>query len=117
MLGCASWTTILLSAIVLTRPTLPLWSTDYAADHLHPIVELVQNAEKPSNKFMSSETPGLGAAVSVYHEKRGRCPSAGLKEGYIYAQENNYVLVEEFWDQIYHSVTGDGPITDAGALS
>jgi hypothetical protein len=90
---------------VNSADSLPFWSTDHAADHPHPIIQLVRNAEETFNELISRETHGLGAAASAYREKRGRHPPPGFKEWYIYAQENNAIFVEEFWDQIYHDLT------------
>lgn len=73
-------------------------------DDPHPIIHLVTNAETEFNRFLSQETHDLASAAWLYRERRGRHPPPGFDKWHRYAQDNDAIIVEEFWDQIYHDL-------------
>ena len=70
----------------------------------HPIDALVRAADKVFAAKLSRETKTLPAAAAAYRERRGRHPPPGFDKWYAFAKAKNAVIVEEFWDQIYHDL-------------
>jgi hypothetical protein len=70
----------------------------------HPIVNLIQSANKDFEELRQKETLDLPSAAKRYRQKRGRHPPPGFERWWQYAAENEVVMVEEFWDQIYHDL-------------
>ncbi|KAL5328527.1 hypothetical protein ACEPPN_002026 [Leptodophora sp. 'Broadleaf-Isolate-01'] len=70
----------------------------------HPIIELLGRAEKIYDDLLSKETFNLSASAEAYRERRGRQPPPGFDKWWKYAQKNKVVMVEDFWDQIYHDM-------------
>ncbi|KAH8881368.1 hypothetical protein GQ53DRAFT_799235 [Thozetella sp. PMI_491] len=70
----------------------------------HPIDDLVAVAQKDFDDMLSRESHSLSDAAAVYRKARGRHPPPGFKEWYEFASERNAVVVEDFWDQIYHDL-------------
>lgn len=70
----------------------------------HPIDRLIDVAEKQFREAMSSESHTLAEAAAAYRKKRGRHPPPGFDQWYQFASERNAVMVESFWDQIYHDL-------------
>jgi Glycosyl transferase family 90 len=71
---------------------------------IHPITTLIQNAEAEFSHLLSKETRDLASAAKAYREARGRHPPPGFDSWYEVAKNHDVVLVEEFWDQIYHDL-------------
>jgi hypothetical protein len=71
----------------------------------HPIVKLLHDAQTDFDQLLRRETHDLASTARAYREKRGRHPPPGFDKWYKYAQENGAIVVEEFWDQIYHDLT------------
>jgi hypothetical protein len=78
-------------------------SRKYGA-HEHPIDRLVKAAEAEFANKISKATHTLPDAAAAYRKRRGRHPPPGFDKWYKFAQENNAIIVEEFWDQIYHDL-------------
>ncbi|KAK4235095.1 glycosyltransferase [Achaetomium macrosporum] len=70
----------------------------------HPIDKLIKNAEREFEKKISRSTTTLEAAAHAYRERRGRHPPPGFDKWYEFAKAKDAVIVEEFWDQIYHDL-------------
>ncbi len=70
----------------------------------HPIIELLGRAEREFNEVLAKETFDLAAAARHYRERRGRHPPPGFDKWWEFAKDNNAIIVEDFWDQIYHDL-------------
>ena len=70
----------------------------------HPIDSLIATAEKTYDDLMKKETHDLKTAAKVYRERRGRHPPPGFDDWFKFAQDNGAVIVEDFFDQIYHDL-------------
>lgn len=81
----------------------------------HPIDALIESAEAEYKHKLSKEAKSLNEASARYRERRGRHPPPGFKEWYEFATKHDAVIVEDFWDQVYHDL---GPFwaLDAGQI-
>lgn len=70
----------------------------------HPIDRLMRDADARFDAMLSHESRSIAEAASRYRERRGRHPPLGFDVWYDYARANDAVVVEEFWDQIYHDL-------------
>ncbi|CAG8980626.1 hypothetical protein HYALB_00012443 [Hymenoscyphus albidus] len=70
----------------------------------HPIDDLIEKAEKRQAGIMKKESKDLKAAAAAYRERRGRHPPPGFDIWYGFAKDHDVVMVEDFWDQIYHDL-------------
>lgn len=75
-----------------------------AGSSTHPIDSLIKVADASFGDMMAKESHTLEAAAAAYRKRRGRHPPPGFKEWYNFAKEQNAVVVEDFWDQIYHDL-------------
>jgi Glycosyl transferase family 90 len=81
-----------------TPPSLPVRPT------VHPIATLIRKGEDEFSHLVSKETHDLASAAKAYREARGRHPPPGFDTWYKIARQHDVVMVEEFWDQIYHDL-------------
>ncbi|KAI0554837.1 glycosyltransferase family 90 protein [Xylaria curta] len=77
-------------------------NSDTAADH--PIDELIRIAEKSFKEVLAKESTTLDEAAKAYRERRGRHPPPGFDKWFEFAQENKAIIVEDFFDRIYHDL-------------
>lgn len=70
----------------------------------HSIDHLVRAAEKEWQRLLSKESQDLTTAARQYRFRRGRHPPPGFAQWYEYAKERNALVVEDFFDQIYHDL-------------
>ncbi|KAI1264762.1 glycosyltransferase family 90 protein [Xylariaceae sp. FL1019] len=70
----------------------------------HPIDELIRGADKKFDEIMARESTTLKQAAAAYRERRGRHPPPGFDEWYMFAKDQESVVVEDFFDQIYHDL-------------
>ncbi|PQE24901.1 hypothetical protein CJF32_00007255 [Rutstroemia sp. NJR-2017a WRK4] len=70
----------------------------------HPIDTLIANAEKTFEDLLKKESHDINAAAAEYRKRRGRHPPPGFDAWFKYAQKHNAVMVEDFFDQIYHDL-------------
>jgi len=75
-----------------------------ANDELHPIDTLISHAEESFEAQLKKETKDLKSAAAAYRQKRGRHPPPGFDAWFNFAQENNAIIVEDFFDQMYHDL-------------
>lgn len=70
----------------------------------HPIDSLIKEADETFDKLLEKETKTLPAAAKAYRERRGRHPPPGFDAWFQFAQDRKAVIVEDFFDQIYHDL-------------
>jgi hypothetical protein len=70
----------------------------------HPIDRLIDLANKQFDDQLTEESHTLSEAAAAYRKRRGRHPPPGFDQWYAFATERNAVMVESFWDQIYHDL-------------
>lgn len=71
---------------------------------IHPIDELISRAENIFDVLVANETTTLADTAVAYRQRRGRHPPPSFDRWFEFAQNNNVIIVEEFWDQIYHDL-------------
>lgn len=70
----------------------------------HPIDTLKAEANVTQKKRLEERPLSLKAAASQYRARRGRHPPPGFEEWYKYAERNDAIIVESFFDRIYKDV-------------
>jgi len=70
----------------------------------HPIDKLIWKAEQEFQAVLAKETTTLAEAAEAYRNRRGRHPPPGFDRWFQFAQENDAVIVEDFFDRIYHDL-------------
>jgi len=65
---------------------------------------LIEGAEVAFEELLRKESHDLKSAAAAYRTRRGRHPPPGLMPGTASRQDNGAVMVEEFFDQIYHDL-------------
>jgi hypothetical protein len=68
------------------------------------ITELIESANETFSNLTSKQTKTLDEAATSYRRRRGRHPPPGFEQWVEYAAENNAIIVEDFFDQIYHDL-------------
>ncbi|KAK3901867.1 glycosyltransferase [Staphylotrichum tortipilum] len=74
------------------------------ARHKHPIDGLIAAAEKEFEAKLARATDTIEEAAAEYRKRRGRHPPPGWDKWYAFAREKDALVVEEFWDQVYHDL-------------
>lgn len=70
----------------------------------HPIDTLIAAADKIHGDLLKKESKDLKTAAAEYRRRRGRHPPPGFDTWFKFAQDHGAIMVEEFWDQIYHDL-------------
>ncbi|KAF6789692.1 capsule associated protein [Colletotrichum sojae] len=70
----------------------------------HPIDTLIKEADETFEALLKKESKSLTEAAKAYRERRGRHPPPGFDAWFQFAQERKAVIVEDFFDQIYHDL-------------
>lgn len=70
----------------------------------HPIDDLIKVANKDYEALLAKEAHTLAEAAQAYRKRRGRHPPPGFDKWFEFAKENKAVLVEDFFDQVYHDL-------------
>ena len=70
----------------------------------HPIDTLIEQGDTEFESLLAKETEGLASAADAYRQARGRHPPPGFEQWYRFAKEKNAIMIENFWDQIYHDL-------------
>ncbi|KAH8668953.1 glycosyltransferase family 90 protein [Xylariales sp. PMI_506] len=86
------------------KPILAAPIEDELDEFDHPIDHLIKAANVEFTNILARESTTLAEAAAAYRKRRGRHPPPGFKEWYQFAKEHNAVMVEDFWDQIYHDL-------------
>jgi hypothetical protein len=86
-------------------PLLPAVSWKHKnGSNRHPIDKLVKKADEEFSSLISRATSTLEDAAAAYRKRRGRHPPPSFDKWYEFARQKNAIIVEEFWDQIYHDL-------------
>ncbi|KAI9056248.1 hypothetical protein LZ554_001176 [Drepanopeziza brunnea f. sp. 'monogermtubi'] len=85
----------------LHNPDIPLSTPE---EDRHPIIGLRERAEQEFDQLLVKETFDLAEAAQRYRERRGRHPPPGFDKWWKYAKDHDAIIVEDFWDQIYHDL-------------
>lgn len=64
----------------------------------HPIDDLIEEADRQQHALLQKESQTLADAVRAYEHRRGRRPPPGFDAWFHFAQENNALIIEEFFD-------------------
>lgn len=86
------------------EPAQPVQPTPPKPSVTHPIDELVRVANKDFQDLLGKESKTLAEAAQAYRKRRGRHPPPGFDKWYEFAKENDAVIVEDFFDQVYHDL-------------
>lgn len=70
----------------------------------HPIDTLIEGADKTFDDLLKKESHDLNSAAAEYRKRRGRHPPPGFDKWFQFAHDNGAVMVEDFFDQIYHDL-------------
>jgi len=84
-----------------SRPTTPTADEAYDA---HPIDLLIQAGEEEFDALLSKQTYDVASAAAEYRKRRGRHPPPGFAAWFDFAKQKGAIMVEDFWDQIYHDL-------------
>ena len=79
-------------------------SANPAASASNTIDHLIHVAQTTFDETIARQSNTLPEAADAYRKARGRHPPPGFDVWYKYASGNNAVIVEDFWDQIYHDL-------------
>lgn len=71
----------------------------------HPIDALIETAESDFNLLLEGEPSDLASAADRYRARRGRHPPPGFAEWFEFAKSKDALVLEEYFDQIYHDLT------------
>ena len=80
----------------------------------HPIDKLIYDAQHRFAAISSAESKTVSEAAQAYRKRRGRHPPPNFDKWFEFARSQNAVIVEEFFDQIYHDL---GPFWAADAAA
>ncbi|CAK7203014.1 hypothetical protein SEUCBS139899_005743 [Sporothrix eucalyptigena] len=84
---------------------------------LHPIDRLIASSRKAHEELVAKRSYDVATAAAKYRERRGRHPPPGFEKWMEYAIGHDAIVVEEFFDRIYHDLNpfwGLEPNTLAG---
>lgn len=70
----------------------------------HPIDKLIYDAQRQFAAMSSGESKTLEEAAQAYRKARGRHPPPHFDKWFEYAQANNAMIVEGFFDQVYEDL-------------
>jgi hypothetical protein len=85
-----------------SKPQAPL--SGAGSSDRHPIDELIETADETFDKLMKKQSKTVEEATKEYRTRRGRHPPPGFDTWFNFAQKHNAVIVEDFFDQIYHDL-------------
>ncbi|KIW04533.1 uncharacterized protein PV09_04287 [Verruconis gallopava] len=71
----------------------------------HPIDDLILSARAQYYRTLNRRSYNVQDAAKKYRARRGRHPPPGFDEWFEYAKSKDAVIVEEFFDRIYHDLT------------
>ncbi|KAK3994489.1 KDEL motif-containing protein 1 [Cladorrhinum sp. PSN332] len=79
------------------------WGTTITGGQ-HPIEALIKRAEQEFEDRIADKSETVGEAAAAYRRRRGRHPPPGFDKWFAFAQEKEALIVEDFFDQIYHDL-------------
>ncbi|CAJ2512173.1 Uu.00g051880.m01.CDS01 [Anthostomella pinea] len=82
----------------------PPGSSPAKTDDGHPISDLIESAYASFAELLGKRSWSLSQASARYRERRGRHPPPGFDKWFEAAQSNNAIIVEEFFDRVYHDI-------------
>ncbi|KAG5926841.1 hypothetical protein E4U42_002919 [Claviceps africana] len=87
------------------QPPGPLHSTpSLDSQGRHPIDKLLYDAQHDFAALVSGEAKTIQEAAQAYRQRRGRHPPPHFDKWFEFAQSKNALIVESFFDQIYHDL-------------
>ena len=89
----------------VTPVGIPHFNRPAPTPQTHPIDTLMKKADREWHRLMAKETTDLESAAKAYRWRRGRHPPPGFDKWMEFAQQRDAVIVEDFFDQIYHDLT------------
>lgn len=78
---------------------------DHDSKDLHAIDELISRARKLQDAQLTEQSHDVATAAARYRTRRGRHPPPGFDKWMAYALDHNAIVVEKFFDRIYHDLT------------
>ncbi|KAL5323711.1 hypothetical protein ACEPPN_008252 [Leptodophora sp. 'Broadleaf-Isolate-01'] len=87
-----------------TEPVKPSEPVSKAPKPAHAIDTLIKDANNVFDELLKKESKDIKSAAAEYRKRRGRHPPPGFDLWYKFAEENGAVMVEDFFDQIYHDL-------------
>jgi hypothetical protein len=75
-----------------------------SSSHKHPIDTLINEGERAFDDLMSRESQTLEQAAAAYRKRRGRHPPPNFNLWWEFAKNRSAVVVEDFFDQVYHDL-------------
>ncbi|KAI9729015.1 MAG: hypothetical protein M1828_000100 [Chrysothrix sp. TS-e1954] len=81
----------------------PSWRSSSKAKP-HPIDALIAEADQHYEHVWNTQSYDIHTAAEAYRERRGRHPPPGFDAWFSFAQKNDAIIVEEFFDQIHHDL-------------
>lgn len=79
-------------------------SSNDGPEGAHPIDKLIYDAQHNYAELLSKESQTVEEAAQAYRKRRNRHPPPGFDKWFQFAQENDAVIVEDFFDQVYHDL-------------
>jgi hypothetical protein len=70
----------------------------------HPIDYLMKKAYGTHRILLEKQTNDIKSASAAYRSRRGRHPPPGFDKWFQYAKDRNAIIVEDYFDQIYHDL-------------
>lgn len=70
----------------------------------HPIDKLVYDAQMTFAELTSKESKTVEEAAQAYRKRRGRHPPPNFDKWFEFARSKNAIIVEDFFDRIYHDL-------------
>lgn len=79
-------------------------TSPFTDEEEQPIPRLIREADLRYSSILASQSRTVEEAAKAYRARRGRHPPPGFDLWFNYAQENDAIVAEEFWDQVYHDL-------------
>ncbi|KAK8087050.1 glycosyl transferase family 90 domain-containing protein [Apiospora phragmitis] len=70
----------------------------------HPIMDLIREGHEKLERLHAARSNTIEEAAGRYRERRGRHPPPGFEDWFKAAQKRNGIIVEDFFDRIYHDI-------------
>ncbi|KAI0132962.1 hypothetical protein BJ170DRAFT_267822 [Xylariales sp. AK1849] len=89
----------------ITTPATGSKGTPQPPEPRHPIEELIADAHTSQENLLNERSRDLLSAAARYRKRRGRHPPPGFDAWFQYAVDHDAIVVESFFDRIYHDLT------------